>query len=175
MIKRLLQLGLLSLFSGIVCAQGLLDRLEQPRPAPAFELPGIDGKTYRLADFRGRYLLVNFWAVWCPPCRQEMPSMQGAYQELKSPRFDMLAIHVGPSREDADKFAKGQLLHFPIVVDEHMDLGGWQVEGLPTTFLVDPKGMIIASAIGEREWDSEEMLAQLQALMAAEPAVADGR
>lgn len=175
MINRLLLLLLLPLASGMVHAQGLLDPLDEPRQAPEFELPGIDGKVHHLSDYRGRYLLVNFWAVWCPPCRQEMPSMQGAYQELKGQRFEMLAIHVGPSIEDAAKFAEGQLLRFPVVVDDHMDLSGWQVEGLPTTFLVDPEGMIIARAVGEREWDSDEMLAHLRSLMENKSTVATAR
>lgn len=135
------------------------------RTAPGFELPAIDGSVYRLSDFRGRYLLVNFWAVWCSPCRLEMPSMQRAYQRLKSDGFDMIAIHVGPSLDNAKRYAQELGLTFPILVDADMDLGSWQVTGLPTTYLVDPQGNIIAEAVGEREWDDPKVIERLQTLM----------
>jgi peroxiredoxin len=127
-----------------------LKRLAEPRQAPGFELPGVDGRVHRLEEYRGRYLLVNFWAVWCPPCLKEMPSMQRAYGSLKSDRFELLAVHAGPSLEDAMKFVDEHGLSFPVVVDQSMNLGVWQVLGLPTTFLVDPQGRIVAEAVGDR-------------------------
>lgn len=137
---------------------------ETPREAPQFELPATQGGVLRLSDFKGRYLLVNFWAVWCSPCRREMPSMQRAYESLRGQRFDMLAIHVGPSVDGAKKYA-GQLgLTFPIAVDADMALSRWQVQGLPTTFLLDPAGRIVAEAVGERAWDSPAMLDEIRRL-----------
>lgn len=94
--------------------------------------------------------------------------MQRVYEQLKGERFELLAIHVGPSREGASDYA-GQLgLTFPILVDEEMDLGSWKVRGLPTTFLIDPQGRIIAEAVGERSWDEPEMRQQLLQLMPAD-------
>jgi len=140
-----------------------LEPLAEPRQAPAFELPGVDGRVHRLSEYRGRYLLVNFWAVWCPPCIQEIPSMERAYAELKGDRFELLAVHAGPTAEDAKGFAGEHGLSFPVLVDESMDLGKWQILGLPTTFLVDPEGTIVAEAVGDREWDSPKMLDTLRA------------
>lgn len=139
--------------------------VDAPRPAPDFELPSTDGSSVRLSDFRGKYLLVNFWAVWCTPCRKEMPSMQNSYAQLKGPDFEMLAIHVGPTLEGAAKFASDLGLTFPVLVDQEMDLGSWSVIGLPSTFLVDPEGQIIGEAVGERDWSSPEMLEQLRKLI----------
>lgn len=135
------------------------------REAPDFALPATDGKQYRLADFAGRHLLVNFWAVWCAPCRREMPSMQRLYQRLGGAGFDMIAIHVGPGLDGARRYAEELGLTFPILVDADMALGDWQVSGLPTTFLVDPQGRIIAEAVGERGWDDPEVVDRLRVLM----------
>ena len=145
-------------------ARGVTE-LDPPRAAPGFDLPGLDGRMHGLEEFRGRYLLVNFWAVWCAPCRQEMPSMERAYGRLRGPDFEMLAIHVGPTLEGARQYAKELGLSFPILVDEDMALTSWAVRGLPTTFLVDPAGRIVMEAVGERVWDSPELLARLRGLM----------
>lgn len=142
-------------------AKGTLDPVE-PRQAPGFELPDLHGNQQTLDDYRDRYLLVNFWAVWCAPCRAEMPSMQRVYDEYAGENFEMLAIHVGPSAFNAKKFADGLKLSFPILVDEHMALADWKVIGLPTTYLISPEGEIVAQAVGDRAWDSPEMIEALE-------------
>lgn len=149
-------------------ADGLLRPLESPRTVSDFDLPGIDGGRHGLEDYRGRYLLVNFWAVWCTPCRREMPSMQRAYSRLQSDRFEMLAVHVGPNLEQARAYAMDLGLNFPILVDAEMELSDWKVIGLPTTFLLDRRGRIVAEAVGERDWDSPELLRQIEDYLAAE-------
>lgn len=152
----------LALLAAPVQAARVMKNSENPRAAPAFELPATDGSVRRLADFEGRYLLVNFWAVWCSPCRKEMPSMQRVYEELRSDDFELIAIHVGPSLDGAKKYAEQLGLSFPVLVDAEMALGRWQVQGLPTTLLLDPDGRIIAEAVGERDWDSPEIKTQLE-------------
>lgn len=145
-----------------VAAEKGLSPLAESREAPEFELPGVDGELHPFDEYRGRYLLVNFWAVWCAPCLKEMPSMERAYTELQSDRFELLAVHVGPSLEDAKTFARENHLSFPVLVDESMDLAGWQVLGVPTTYLVDPAGRIVAEAVGDRQWDSPQMIQALR-------------
>lgn len=154
-------LGLTLLVSSGHAAKGM-NAYEQPRVAPSFELPSIKGDAQRLSDFQGKYVLVNFWAVWCAPCRKEMPSMQRVYRQLAGERFDLVAIHAGPSVANAKQYAEKLGLEFPVLVDVEMDLGSWQVQGLPTTFLVDPEGQIVAEAIGERDWDDPVLLAWLK-------------
>jgi len=162
---------LLSLLLSSAPAQAQAARLmkdyEKPRAAPEFELPATDGSVRRLSDFRGRYLLVNFWAVWCSPCRKEMPSMQRVYEQLRGDDFEMVAIHVGPSLKGAREYAEQLGLTFPILVDVQMALSRWQVQGLPTTFLLDRDGRIIAEAVGERAWDSPELSRQLEVYLSA--------
>jgi len=161
LILGLLTVGLSAVLLAASVEKGLAP-LAELRAAPAFELPGIDGRAHRYDEYRGRYLLVSFWAVWCAPCLKEMPSMQRAYEQLKSERFELVAVHVGPSLEDAKKFANENQLDFPVLVDESMDLGIWQVLAVPTTYLVDPGGTIVAEAVGDREWDTPQMMDALR-------------
>lgn len=147
-----------------VAGEGMVS-VDPPRAVDGFSLPGIDGQQHGLDEVGGKYLLVNFWAVWCAPCRAEMPSLQRAYEQLKSDRFELLAIHAGPSIENAQQYADELGLEFPILVDEGLELSSWGVQGLPTTFLIDPDGRIIAKAVGERAWDDPAMLEAIKDYM----------
>lgn len=138
------------------------DKLDAPRTVSDFLIPGLDGEQHKLADYRGKYVLVNFWAVWCGPCREEMPSLQHAYEKLKGEKFELLAIHAGPSIETVQHYANDLKLSFPILVDNDLALSSWDVHGLPVTFLVDPQGRVVAEAVGVREWDQVEMLQQVK-------------
>lgn len=161
---RWLGLILLLLCGCALAAEGM-KAVDPPREVSDFVLPGIDGKQHRLEDQAGKFVLVNFWAVWCGPCRAEMPSLERAYQQLKSDRFELLAIHAGPSVENATEYADELKLNFPILVDEGLELTSWGIRGLPTTFLVDPDGRILAEAVGERSWDNPAMLETIRQYM----------
>jgi peroxiredoxin len=139
------------------------------RPAaPDFVLKDIDGKLRRLSENRGKVVLVNFWATWCPPCRREMPSMQRAWKQLKNENFEMLAINVG---EDEDTifgftFSTGVELTFPILLDRDAQIiKAWPVIALPTSFIVDPQGRIVYRAVGGREWDDPALLGKIRELI----------
>ncbi|MCU0842780.1 MAG: TlpA family protein disulfide reductase [Thiobacillaceae bacterium] len=141
----------------------------EARPAPPLRLQDLDGKPHDLADIKGKVVLVNFWATWCPPCRREMPSLERLVQNLKGTDFVALAVDVG---EDADTvFAfLGQLEpapSFPMLLDlDSRAMQNWPVRGLPTTYLVDRQGRIAYSAIGGREFDHPEIEAAIRALLA---------
>ena len=149
------------------------------RPAaPDFALKDVDDKLHRLSENRGKVVLVNFWATWCPPCRREMPSMQRAWKQLKGENFEMLAINVG---EDEDTifgftFSTGVELTFPILLDRDAQvIKAWPVIALPTSFVVDPQGRIVYRAVGGREWDDPELLKKIRELMPRTEAVPNGR
>ena len=131
------------------------------KPAPVLKLNDTDGTLHDLAQLKGKVVLVNFWATWCPPCRREMPSMQRLKDALAGEAFEVLAVDVG---EDADTILAftSQLdvqLRFPILLDTRSQvMQAWQVAGLPTTFLVDRQGRIVASAIGGREFDHPDIV-----------------
>lgn len=142
-----------------------LTRLAEPQPAPDFVLPDIDGNPYRLSDFAGQVVIVNFWASWCPPCREEMPSMQRAWEQLEGEGVLMLGINVGEDEDTIFRFTADYPVEFPLLLDRDSSvIKQWRVRGLPTTLVVDPDGRIVYQAIGSREWDDPALLAQVRAL-----------
>lgn len=164
------------LTSGSLMAEQILPKLgyrlnELPKPVgtPDFNLQDMDEKKYSIEDFRGKVVLVNFWATWCPPCRREMPSLERLYQKLKEKGFIVLAIN---QFEDPDHvFAyTGQLgtdPTFPILFDRDSKVAeAYKVVGLPTTYLLDKQGRIRYRAVGGREFDHPEVEKIIQALMA---------
>lgn len=141
---------------------------QAPKPAPALKLKDLDGAAHDLAQLKGRVVLINFWATWCPPCRREMPSMERLSQALQGEAFSVLAVDVGEDADAIDAFT-GQLdtpPTFPVVLDTRgRAMQAWNVAGLPTTFLVDKQGRIVASAIGGREFDHPELIRAIRELL----------
>ena len=135
----------------------LMDPMPAANPAPDFNLMGMDGETHTLEDLKGKFVLVNFWATWCNPCKVEMPLLEKLHQTLKSEKFTVLGLHVGPGPENIEEFKKLMPLSFPIYVDMDLEVN-WGVPGLPTTFLMDPEGKLIYRAVGKREFASDEMV-----------------
>lgn len=127
--------------------------------APDFSLHDLDDQVHRLSDLRGRPVIVNFWATWCPPCREEMPSMQRAWQKLQPEGVTLLAINVGEDPDTVFQFTANYPVAFPILFDREGTVSGaWPIRGLPTTFVIDPEGRMVYRAIGGREWDDPELL-----------------
>lgn len=147
--------------------QALIEVTARPL-APDFTLEDIDGKQRRLSDLRGKVVLVNFWATWCPPCRREMPSIERLSQVLKGKNFAILAVNVAESLDMVFSFTGTLELvpTFPIVFDKDGSvLKAWPVRGLPTTFILDKQGRVAYRAVGGREFDDPAILAQLQSLL----------
>ncbi len=173
--------GLAALLAGVLLASaplgvaGVGDRPMQAirdlPPAPALELPDDEGrKTWRLADLRGKVVLVNFWATWCPPCRKELPSMERLWRQFGSQGLVVLGVNVGESSDVVYAFNQGleTPLSFPLLLDETTAAAkSWPVKGLPTTFLVDRQGRLAFGAIGGREFDGPAIVAQVRELLAA--------
>jgi len=135
--------------------------------APDFELTDLDGNTHRLADYRGRVVVVNFWATWCPPCRAEMPSMQRAWEQLRKQKVQMLGVDVGEDEDTVFRFLADYPVEFPLLMDTDSGVvEQWSVRGLPSTYILDGQGRIVYRAIGGREWDDPRLLAKVRALIA---------
>jgi thiol-disulfide isomerase/thioredoxin len=133
-----------------------------------FVLEDIDGKKRRLSDLRGKVVLVNFWATWCPPCRREMPSIERLSHLLKGADFEILAVNVAENLDTVFSFTGtlDPVPTFPIVFDRDSSvLKAWPVRGLPTSFVLDKQGRIAYRAVGGREFDDPAILAQLRALL----------
>ncbi len=162
-LKRLMLVVALAGSAAVCTAAGLVAIPEQPQ-ADEFSLPALDGSRHALSDFRGDYVLVNFWAGWCSPCIRELPSMQRTYTFMKGRNFEILAIHVGPETADMLALLKRFEISFPVLVDAELALSNWGVKGLPTSFLLDPEGRVIYKATGPVDWDEpaqRELLEQL--------------
>ena len=133
--------------------------------APDFILQDTDGKTHRLSDYRGRPVIINFWTTWCPPCREELPSMNRAWHLIKEEGIAMLAINMGEDEDTIFIFSADYPSDFPILMDQSGEvIEQWPVKGLPTTYVIAPDGTIAYRAIGSREWDARELLDRVRAL-----------
>jgi peroxiredoxin len=144
--------------------QSLTPLIERPA-APGFDLVDIDGQRHTLAQHRGKVLIVNFWATWCPPSREEMPSMERAWQAVKNENILLLGINVGETEDQVWSFTVNYPVSFPLLLDhDRQTITAWPVQGLPTTFVIDPKGRLAYRAIGGRAWDDPVLLEIVRAL-----------
>ena len=149
----------------------LLAELPGQVEAPEFALPDLAGKVQRLSAFRGRPVLVNFWAVWCPPCRRELAELAELRKSLADTPFEILAINLGDSVERIKTFlANYPAPNLPILLDADSSAAApWHVSasGLPVAYALDRSGILRLGAIGERNWRSPDIERQLRALIAA--------
>lgn len=143
----------------------LLQALPERPTAGDFHLTDLDGTEHRLSSYRGRVVIVNFWATWCPPCREEMPSMQRAWELLEPEGIIMLAINIGEDEDTIFQFTANFPVEFPLLLDQDSaTIQSWPVRGLPTTYVVDPQGRLVYRAIGGRAWDDPALLDRVRAL-----------
>lgn len=163
--SALLLVIMLLAISGAVHSEQTLTAIKNTVPAPDFQLLDTDGNTHRLSDYRGKPVIINFWTTWCPPCREEIPSMNRAWQQLEQEGIAMLAINVGEDEETVFIFSADYPTDFPVLMDQTgAVIAEWPVKGLPTTFIVAPDGTIAYRAIGSREWDDRTLLDRVRAL-----------
>jgi len=142
--------------------------LKAPIPAKNFSLSDTDENTHRLSDLSGKVIVVNFWAVWCPPCREEMPSLERLRRKLADKPVVILAINQGEDAEQILSYLWGldPVPEFPILLDSDMKVSSsWGVTGLPTTYIVDKKGNIVYRMIGGREFDHPEIVKVIEKLL----------
>ena len=127
-------------------------------PAPDFALKDINGRTYRLADLRGKIVFLNLWATWCPPCRMEMPSMERLHRRLQGTDFIMLAVSEDEDGSAAVRpFVDQMGLTFPVLLDQDGVLPPrYGVTGYPETFVIDRDGRVIQHTVGPENWESEQ-------------------
>ena len=133
---------------------------------PPLRLTDLDGKIHDLADYKGKVVLVNFWASWCPPCVHEMPSMQRLKEKMAGKPFVILGVNMAePEQEVRDFLATKVKVDFPILMDhDGAALKAWKVFVFPTSFVVGPDGTIRYGLYGELEWDTEEIIRVLEGL-----------
>jgi peroxiredoxin len=134
--------------------------LEGPRVgfrAPGFDGLTLNGQALSLVDYRGKVVMINFWATWCIPCRVEMPSMENLYEKYKGKGFEILAVSGGEGQSVVQPFTENLKLSFPIVLDEQFEVHGrYEVSAIPSTFLVDKSGVITHRFFGAVDWDDDQ-------------------
>ncbi len=151
--------------SNVIASGSLMTYLEDHPSAPEFILQDVYGKQHALSDYRGRVLVVNFWATWCGPCRDEMPSMQRAADWLAKHDIPLIGIGVGETRNRVMAFLQDYPLRFPLLLDTNSEaMKHWAAQTIPTTYVVNAQGQVIYLAIGMRKWDSPEILQMILAL-----------
>ncbi len=134
---------------------------------PPLRLTDLDGKIHDLAEYKGKVVLVNFWASWCPPCVKEMPSMQRLKEKMAGKPFAILAVNMAePETEVRDFLATKVKVDFPILMDrDGAALKAWKVFVFPTSFVVGPDGKTRYGLYGEFEWDTEEAIGMMDELL----------
>lgn len=134
--------------------------------AADFSLKDLQGKTVSLSSLRGKVVLLNFWATWCPVCTSEMPSLNRLYKEMKPRGLEVLAVSTDRSASSVRDFRKTRGLAFPIVIDEDLDvIRLYHVFSLPTSFLINKKGIIVEKFFGARDWTGKEMREKIDTLL----------
>ncbi len=121
-----------------------------------FTLPLVDGKSFRLINYRGRTVLINFWATWCPPCLEEMPALERLWRQQKASGFVLLAVSLDSDPGLVRPFLSRHRLTFPVALDPKFEVANlYGVRALPATFVVDRLGNLAALALGPRTWDND--------------------
>lgn len=117
--------------------------------APEFTLPSLDGKSVSLSSYRGKVVLLNFFATWCPPCRAEMPDLQATYKELKDKGFEIVAVDLQEDQATVSGYAKSLGLGFTVLLDKNAEVfGQYHITGLPTSYFIDRGGVVREFTIG---------------------------
>lgn len=137
------------------------------KKAPDFSLIDLNGRRVELKQFKGKIIFLNFWATWCGPCKEEMPSLEVLHQQFKERNFVLLTISVDyEGLKPVQEFINKHHYTFPVLLDskcEALDL--FEVKGIPTTFIINKKGRMIGRAIGPRDWKSPEVVSLVNLLI----------
>lgn len=157
-------IGIFTLLIVAIVVAGVVGKRERYAPtlpgskAPDFTLPDLEGNMVSLSDYRGRVVFINFWATWCKPCREEMPSMESLYKDLRArgEPFEILAVSIdseGP--EVIENFRKKFNLTFPILHDRKGKIKElYKTTGVPESFIVDQNGFVAQKVLGAYDWAS---------------------
>jgi thiol-disulfide isomerase/thioredoxin len=139
-------------------------------PAPALQAQDLNGVPHTLASFRGKVVLLNFWASWCPPCQREMPSMERLRLKMAGRPLEIVALDSAETRDEVSTYLSRMPLGFPVLLDpDGSNTRRWKVFALPSSFLLDAEGRVRHILTGPTEWDEGEALRLLESLLAELP------
>jgi thiol-disulfide isomerase/thioredoxin len=133
----------------------------KPFAAEDFTLANLDGSKASLSSFKGKVVFLSFWATWCGPCKQELPSIEALYQKLSSRGLVVLAVDIAEEKGKVAQFVKANSLTFPILLDGNASVGSsWGANSIPTNYLLDRSGRVIARIVGfdGTDWTSRSRM-----------------
>jgi thiol-disulfide isomerase/thioredoxin len=134
--------------------------------APPFTLRDLEGREHRLAQYRGKVIVLNFWATWCVPCREEMPSLDRLAAKLADRPFIVLAVNYSEGAPRVREFGEKLSLRFPLLLDSDGSVArSWKVKVLPVTYVIDANQQLRHVAVGEIAWDAPATLATIEKLL----------
>ena len=162
-------LAIIALAFGVVWLQSAkYEPLTVGMAAPDFTLPDMAGKNQQLSDYRGKVIFLNFWATWCKPCKEEMPSMQVLWDSLKKEDFVMLAVSMDrvTTTKEISPFVENLKLTFPILTDSWGQTDKrYKLMGVPETYIIDQSGVLREKVIGPRDWTRTESIGTIVQLL----------
>ena len=180
--RLLNRLGIAALFSAlaiVVTVPGLasdpltplkMSRLPAGSTAAPFELTSLDGKLVKSSELAGKVVLVNFWATWCGPCKEEMPALARLQQQLDPAQFVLLTVTTDVQRQGITHFLSHLGVTLPVLFDEDQEVSrAFMVRGLPTTVVIARDGSLVGRAVGPRAWDSPEVISLMRGMMEHRP------
>jgi peroxiredoxin len=147
--------------------------LKKGQRAPAFSLSKLGGGRVSLADWNDQVVVLNFWATWCQPCTDEMPTLEGLWRRYRERGLVVVGINVdrGASTALIEAYAARLALTFPLLLDPEMETAGrWRASALPATFVIRPGGDVAGYALGARDWNSPAMHSLVESMLPATPA-----
>ena len=137
-----------------------------PTPAPDFVLDSNTGKPIKLSGYKGKVVMINFWATWCGPCRQEWPLLESIYKQYQKQDFVLLGVNVEPDTKPAGEWLKKQPVSFPVLYDVKSEVStAYKVVGMPTTVWVDKKGFLRVSHQSYKAGDENEYMNNIRMLL----------
>ena len=167
-LARVMMIALVFLLAGAAAGADLkpwAGGLPQP-----LALKDLDGGSHRLSDYKGKVVLVNFWATWCGPCRDEMPSIQELKNKLAGKPFVVLAVNLDEPESRIRKFLSQMKLDFIILLDpERKAARAWGARILPASYIIGPDGKIRYTLIGEIDWGHEIVVSRISELLPSKP------
>lgn len=163
--KNILLLLSITIASRAYALQPGVKHYSDPVKAPSFILSDINSNIHKTDDYRGRVLIINFWATWCMPCRKEIPVLKQAWRTLKKENVQLLGIATQDEIDTVIHFQNENDIKFPLPMDEDGKVANdWGVIVVPTAFVIDPSGHIAIRIVGGEEWNNPELIESIIAL-----------
>jgi len=161
--------GALAVWMALACGPATAETDIKPwkgGATPTLKLRDLQDRSVDLASMKGRVVLINFWATWCEPCREEMPALERLREKLKGRSFELVTVNFGESGGTVNRFLEKIKVSLPVLLDPMKDAAdAWKVRGLPMTFLVDATGTTRYWSFGEQDWSEGEPFKLVESLV----------